>query len=364
MLQLNQNGLQDSATAEVGDATELFTRYSAGVYRYCLRRLGSPEEAEDALQGTYLNAWRSLKGGFTPEQPRAWLFQIAANVCATVLRSKLGGTRLELRDPAKLDELARAEDPGSEELFGLSQALRDLPARQRRALVLRDWQGLSYDEIAAEMAVSDSAVETLLFRARKKVACTLANTEWRGRLAPSARALLIWPFAFLRGKSTVSTGAEQLKFGLTLAGATVAPLIVFGVVQGLLPAEPAPTKQATPKASVPYVEGPRSSGPWAQEALPLHASRPAAAAPETDRHQDAGPRRHSASGTAGANAGAKDGAKAGHPPPNAVPPVVAPAPKIVLCHSTPSEQRPGVTVTVSQNAALAGLSQDTSGACN
>jgi RNA polymerase sigma-70 factor (ECF subfamily) len=361
-LELNENGLHDSAAAEVDDATELFTRYSASVYRYCLRRLGSPEEAEDALQGTYLNAWRSLKRGFTPEQPRAWLFQIAANVCATVLRSKLGGTRLELRDPATLDELARVEDPGSEELLGLSEALRDLPARQRRALVLRDWQGLSYDEIAAEMAVSDSAVETLLFRARKKVALTLANTEWRGRLAPSARAILIWPFAFLREKSLASTGTEQLKFGLTLAGGTVLPLVVFGVIQGLLPAEPAPAAQATPKTAVPYLESPQSPGPWAQEGLLLHASRPGAVAHETDRERNAAPRRHNGSAKAKAKTKAKAGANAAHPPTNAVTPAAAHEPKIVLCHGTPSKQRPGVTISVSKNA-LAGLGEDTPGAC-
>jgi RNA polymerase sigma factor (sigma-70 family) len=357
-LELNENGLQDSATTEVDDATELFARYSASVYRYCLRRLGSPEEAEDALQGTYLNAWRSLKRGVTPEQPRAWLFQIAANVCATVLRSKLGGTRLELRDPATLDQFARVEHSGSEELLGLSEALRDLPARQRRALVLRDWQGLSYDEIAAEMAVSDAAVETLLFRARKKVALTLANTEWRGRLAPSARAILIWPFAFLREKSVAPTGTEQLKFGLTLAGGTVVPLVVFGVVQGLLPAVPAPAAQAPPKAAVSYLEGPQSPGPWAEDSLRPHASRRGAVAHETDRQRNPAPRRHN--GAAKVKAGANP--NAAHPPANAVTPAAAHEPKIVLCHETPSEQRPGVTISVSKNA-LAGLGKDTLGTC-
>src|ERR687892_1992855 len=149
-LQLDDSGVKDGATAQVDGASELFTRHSAAVYRYCLRRLGSPQDAEDALQVTYLNAWRSLKRGFEPEQPAPWLFRIAANVCATELSSKLGGTRLELRDPTTLDELAGVEDSGSEELLGLSEALRELPARQRRALVLRDWRGALFPKNTAE----------------------------------------------------------------------------------------------------------------------------------------------------------------------------------------------------------------------
>ena len=62
------SALEHESTVEADDATELFTRHSPGIYRYCLRRLGSPEEAEDALQLTYLNAWRSLKSGFKPDQ--------------------------------------------------------------------------------------------------------------------------------------------------------------------------------------------------------------------------------------------------------------------------------------------------------
>jgi RNA polymerase sigma factor (sigma-70 family) len=120
-LQVDTGRLTNGTTAEHADAAALFTQYSSGVYRYCLRRLGSPEEAEDALQVTYLNAWRSLKHGFEPDRCQPWLFQIAANVCASALRSKLSGTRVEPRDPGALDELAALEDQGSEELLGHSR---------------------------------------------------------------------------------------------------------------------------------------------------------------------------------------------------------------------------------------------------
>jgi len=347
-------------TAEAEDATALFSRYSVGVYRYCLGRLGSPEEAEDALQLTYLNAWRSLKRGFEPQQPRAWLFQIAANVCATSLRSKLRGTRLELRDPSALDELAGSGEPGNEELLGLSQALRDLPARQRRAILLRDWHGLSYDEIAAEMAVSDAAVETLLFRARKKVATTLANPDWRRRLAPS-RALLIWPFGFLRTKSLVTGGAEQLKMGVALAGGTVVPLIAFGLIQVLL-SEPNETTQEPQRAAISQVAQARASGSWPEQLQEQLVLAPMSA--EGTSKTRLGPQAES---RGGADSPKKSKAHSSKAKAN---PSVGPEPKVVLCHGTQSKAQPGtqskaqpgVTISVSKHG-LAGLSKDTAGAC-
>jgi RNA polymerase sigma-70 factor (ECF subfamily) len=352
-LQLAGSDLGNGKAAEAEDATELFTRYSAGVYRYCLGRLGSPQEAEDALQLTYLNAWRSLKRGFEPQQPRAWLFQIAANVCATSLRSKLRGTRLELRDPSALDELAGSGEPGNEELLGLSQALRDLPARQRRAMVLRDWHGLSYDEIAAEMAVSDAAVETLLFRARNKVAIALANPDWRRRLAPS-RALLIWPFGFLRTKSLVTGGAEQLKMGVALAGGTVVPLIAFGLIQVLL-SEPNETTQEPQRAAVSQVAQARASGSWLEQLQEQVLFRAPKSAGET-RKTRIGPQAESRG-----RAASPKKSKAHSPKPVANP-GVRPEAKVVLCHGTQSKERPGVTISVSKHG-LAGLSKDTRGAC-
>jgi RNA polymerase sigma-70 factor, ECF subfamily len=360
-LQLAGSDLGNGKAAEAEDATELFTRYSAGVYRYCLGRLGSPEEAEDALQVTYLNAWRSLKRGFEPQQPRPWLFQIAANVCATLLRSKLRGTRLELRDPSALDEFAGAQEPGNEELLGLSQALRDLPSRQRRAIVLRDWQGLSYDEIAAEMAVSDAAVETLLFRARNKVATTLANPDWRRRLAPS-RALLIWPFGFLRTKSLATGGAEQLKIGVALAGGTVVPLVAFGLIQVLL-SEPQRTTQEPLRGAVSQVSQvaqARASGSQLQEQLGLRTPIPAGGTGETQ----VAPQGQSQEGAASpkkekAHSPKEDKA---HSPKAEAKPDAPREGKVVLCHGTQSEKTPGVTISVSEHA-LGVLGKDTPGAC-
>jgi RNA polymerase sigma-70 factor, ECF subfamily len=352
----NGNGLQDAGVPELDHASELFARHSAGVYRYCLRRLGSREEAEDALQVTYLNAWRSLKGGFQPDQHQPWLYQIAANVCSTSLRSKLGRKQVELGDPAALDALVARERTGADELVGLSEALRDLPARQRRALVLRDWRGLSYSEIARELAVSVASVETLLYRGRNKIAAALSNGDWR-KAASSARALFIWPVAFLRTKSATTAGAEHLKIG-AVAGGAVAPLIAFGLIQGFLPEQSNPPSQSGRNSPIAQVKGVQTSGSAAEGSRP-HRPFSQAGTHAAAAHRRSGDRKHAAPAAKGGDRPeptTDTPAKAG---PAAAP--TADPKKIVVCHTTHSKKNPGVTISVSAHAK--GHRNDTPGAC-
>ena len=165
-------------------AEELFHEHSRRIYAYCLRQLGSPEEAEDALQATYLNACRSLLGGFEPKVAQAWLLKVAHNVCLTRQRSSWRRSRVERpQDIQSIEEfIAAPEEPG-DELLGIEDALAGLSDQQRRAILLREWQGLSYREVAAEMGLTQGAVETLIFRARRSLAAALEPQE-----APERRA--------------------------------------------------------------------------------------------------------------------------------------------------------------------------------
>jgi RNA polymerase sigma-70 factor (ECF subfamily) len=156
-------------------ARDLYERHAARVFAFCLNRLGSREEAEDAVQSTFLNAFRSLKRGVVPQAETAWLFAIAQNVCLTRRRSSRRRGRLEsTADFERVGETAAAPQRPGEELIGLQDALEEMPASQRRAILLREWQGLSYREIAAELELSQAAVETLVFRARRSLASRLA----------------------------------------------------------------------------------------------------------------------------------------------------------------------------------------------
>jgi RNA polymerase sigma-70 factor (ECF subfamily) len=201
----------------------LYERYSGRIYGFCLSLLGSREEAEDAVQTTFLNAQRGLGRGVVPEFELAWLFKIARNVCNNRRVSAWRRGRVEsARDLDLLqDSLAGPERSAEVSIGELTRALAGVPERQRRALLLREWQGLSYSEIAAELGVSVAAVETLLFRARRSMAEQLeqAGTKRRRGVAASVVELFRWLF---------TGGAAPVK----IAGATavVATTAAFAVV--------------------------------------------------------------------------------------------------------------------------------------
>ena len=175
-------------TDSVASAThDLYQQYGKQIYAYCLHQLRSREEAEDAVQTTFLNAFRGLQRGTTTRFEQAWLYKIAANVC--IARRSSSGRRLRLEAPDDFEMLEEIVPSGSAsagdtlELMGLDEALEQMPENQRRAILLREWQGLSYREIASELELSQGAVEMLIFRARRTLASALEEPA-----APRSRA--------------------------------------------------------------------------------------------------------------------------------------------------------------------------------
>ncbi len=134
---------------------------------------------------------RALQRGVTPEAEVAWLFKIAHNVCLTRRRSTRRRGRVE--SPSDLaavqDVLPAPPREAPDDLIRLTDALERMPDNQRRAILLREWQGLSYHEIADELKLSQSAVETLIFRARRTLASKLVlEDEQPRRLARVRKA--------------------------------------------------------------------------------------------------------------------------------------------------------------------------------
>ena len=163
-------------SGSVGDTThDLYRRYGKQIYAYCFHRLRSKEEAEDAVQTTFMNAFRSLQRGATAEHEQAWLYKIAQNVC--IARHSSSSKRLRLETPNDFEVLQEVvpSREGDEplELFGIEEALERMPENQRRAILLREWQGLSYREISEQLDLSQAAVEMLIFRARRTLAGAL-----------------------------------------------------------------------------------------------------------------------------------------------------------------------------------------------
>src|SRR5471032_1300727 len=165
-------GPAPSPTSRSADETSnLYENYHRQIFAFCLRELGNREEAEDATQSTFLNAFRALESGTVFEHESAWLYQAAHHVCQTRRRSWYRRRRVESDgDFDRLQHILASPTSDDDELFGLRPALESMPETQRKALLLREWQGLSYAEIALELDLSQSAVETLLFCARRSLA--------------------------------------------------------------------------------------------------------------------------------------------------------------------------------------------------
>jgi RNA polymerase sigma-70 factor, ECF subfamily len=176
----------DESTQGHARAHALYDRYYLNIYRYALSQLRSAQDAEDAAQNTFLRAFAAMQKGVVPENEAAWLFKIAHNVCASAKLAWLRRRRVETpRDLQLLAVEPEAVQPPREELDGLDDALANMPPRLREAFLLREWQGLSYAEIAERLDTSRSAVETLIFRARRHLATELqrVQTLWLGPLA-------------------------------------------------------------------------------------------------------------------------------------------------------------------------------------
>jgi RNA polymerase sigma-70 factor, ECF subfamily len=154
--------------------TYLYDSYRSLVYKYCYGRLRSKEDADDAVQNTFLRAYTALRRGVRPENEGAWLFKIAHNVCLSRQAVKARNNWVEsLRSFEDLEVLPARELHAPEELSGLSSAIASMPAQLRQVILLREWQGLSYAEIADCLGLSHAAVEARIFRARRCLARAL-----------------------------------------------------------------------------------------------------------------------------------------------------------------------------------------------
>jgi RNA polymerase sigma factor (sigma-70 family) len=181
--------VERAASRGAAAAADLYERYSGQIYGYCLHQLGSREEAEDAVQTTFMNAFRGLERGIVPELESAWLFKIAHNVCLSRRRSSWRRGRVEAPNNFEvLQEIVPGREQVADELIRLQEVLEEMPENQRRAILLREWQGLTYREISDELGLSQAAVETLIFRARRALAQGLEQDAdtWKKRLRRGA----------------------------------------------------------------------------------------------------------------------------------------------------------------------------------
>lgn len=165
------------AAGDQSAARLLTDRLLPAVLRQAWRILGDEAEAEDVAQEAMLRLWRQA-ADWQPGQARisTWLYRVTHNLCIDRIRKR--------RPTAHIEDVAEPPDPApsaierltqSEESRALAQAIMALPDRQRQALVLRHFEGMSNPEIGERLECSVEAVESLLARARRQLAESLSK---------------------------------------------------------------------------------------------------------------------------------------------------------------------------------------------
>jgi RNA polymerase sigma factor (sigma-70 family) len=146
-------------------------RYQGRLLGFCRQMLGSTEDAEDVLQEVFVNAYRAMLADEREINLRPWLYRIARNRCLNHLRKPSADAQESMDMVPEVEAASTAEKVHNREEF--RQILTDvtkLPETQRSALLLREMDALSYEEIADAMETTVPSVKSLLVRARISLA--------------------------------------------------------------------------------------------------------------------------------------------------------------------------------------------------
>ena len=192
-------------------------QHRAQLTAYCYRMLGSPFDAEDAVQDALVRAWRSRDRFEGRAALRSWLYRIATNVCLDMLKSRerrirpmdLGPALEPLEknlnwrsdeawlEPIPMQLVASEKDPADVAVerdsmrLALIAALQHLPAKQRAVLILREVLRWEASEVAQLLETSVQSVNSALQRARATLAkSNVSITDTRPKLSESDRAML------------------------------------------------------------------------------------------------------------------------------------------------------------------------------
>jgi RNA polymerase sigma-70 factor (ECF subfamily) len=175
------------ARARAGDEeafAQIYEFYSTPIHRYVFRILGSPEQADDLTQETFIRAYQNLDRLGEDPNLSAWLYRIASNICLDALRRRKRITWLPILEHSDRDQEFTTDDfaPQVVEAEAVRRVLADMPPALSMTLVLRSSEGFACEEIAEIMNVPKGTVFSRLARAREQFArlYARANREEKG----------------------------------------------------------------------------------------------------------------------------------------------------------------------------------------
>ncbi|HXV04584.1 MAG TPA: RNA polymerase sigma factor [Solirubrobacterales bacterium] len=194
-LQGDERLIAMARSGNAGAFETIVDRYQGRLLGFCRQMLGSTEDAEDVLQEVFVNAYRAMLADEREINLRPWLYRIARNRCLNHLRKPTAAASESMDLVPGVEAASTAERVHNREEF--RQLLADvgkLPETQRSALMLREMDAMSYEEIALAMDTSVPSVKSLLVRARISLAESsqarqLTCGEVRLELAEAAEGL-------------------------------------------------------------------------------------------------------------------------------------------------------------------------------
>jgi len=170
--------LAKSIQGDVEAFTQLVETYQRPVFNLCYRMLGDPDDAEDAAQETFLRAYNGMRSYDTGRSFSTWLLSIAAHYCIDQIRRRrmtvVSMDQTPELDPPDLGPGPEGATATREEQRRIQALLNTLGPQDRAAMIMLYWYELSYEEIAASLGLTVSAVKSRLHRARLELA-----REWR-----------------------------------------------------------------------------------------------------------------------------------------------------------------------------------------
>ena len=170
-----------------GDAesfNQLVLRWERPIYALAYRVIGREEDARDVCQETFLRAFRALPGFRGQAKFSSWIYRIALNLCRDWMRRERRAPTVQAPEDVDLMDLAAAAEPSEsiEEVVGrrdqmraVERAMKHLSEEQRTAIVLKEYHGLTFQEIAELLGCPLSTVKTRLYQGLSVVRRELAK---------------------------------------------------------------------------------------------------------------------------------------------------------------------------------------------
>jgi RNA polymerase sigma-70 factor (ECF subfamily) len=174
MIRTDEELVARATAGDVDSFNQLVTRWERTIYALAYRTLGREEDARDVVQEAFLRAYRGLRGFKGEAKFSSWLYRITLNLCRDWIRRERRAPVVQPPEGTDAVDLADAQAAPTESVEDLvarremsravSRAMAELPEEQRTAIMLKEYHGLTFQEIADQLNCPLSTVKTRLYQ--------------------------------------------------------------------------------------------------------------------------------------------------------------------------------------------------------